>query len=177
MIGRRGLMVAAVVASALATYGDEPARSAGVTSGTPSGSGAAATPSSQAPARLPAAVAAEATAPVGPIANEKAPAPVVIETTPLDPPRKGWFRRKHRFLAPMPEAGTPVILPNGKVRNLAPPAFIEDGYRYEPRARDIRYLPNGINLPTGKDYGTREMLPVIPDRVNGYYRIPREPLY
>lgn len=49
--------------------------------------------------------------------------------------------------------------------------FVYDRSLYEPRIRDFRYSPNFINLP-GADYGIRDILPVMPDRVDGYFRVP-----
>lgn len=99
---------------------------------------------------------------------------VIVETAPQTPGRFGRGRRKRHFLAPLPEASVPKVI-NGKVVKVAPEPFLLGNYRYEPRVRDIRYLPNSINLPTGKDYGAREMLPVINDYSAGYFLVPLSP--
>jgi hypothetical protein len=120
-------------------------------------------------------IIAKATAP------EPLPAEIVEVETVQDPPA---FRRKK----PFHNRGTPttVTLPDGctitvidkhgfPTSSVKP--FVVNNTRYEPRVRDIRYVPNSINLPTGKDYGAREQLPVIHDYSGGFFIVPNTPPY
>lgn len=157
-----------VITSALsaAMYADEPAR----------------LPQSVVDQRAPTPAAVTRAEPAlssaAPVATAAVPAPITTEI--IEEPRgiwKGRGRRRHYLLAGPKEASILVEQPNGKIVRRAPPPFDLGEYRYEPRVRDIRYLPNSINLPTGKDYGAREMLPVIEnyDKQNGYFLMPRKP--
>lgn len=52
-------------------------------------------------------------------------------------------------------------------------AFVRGNNRYEPRIRDIRYLPVNKTMPQTIP-GSIETLPVLPPRVGGYFVVPIE---
>jgi hypothetical protein len=52
-----------------------------------------------------------------------------------------------------------------------PVFFDEFGYRYEPKIRDIRLVPNSTTLPGGV-VGSPDTFPLLPPAQSGYFRLP-----
>ena len=73
--------------------------------------------------------------------------------------------------AEAPAAGNVAKPPGGWWRIGNRPIFCQEGYRFEPRVRDLRYAPGAATLPGG-GMGQREALPVLPAYRDGYFRLP-----
>jgi hypothetical protein len=51
-----------------------------------------------------------------------------------------------------------------------PVLFDDSGYRYEPKIRDIRMVPNSTTLPGGM-IGAVDTFPLLPPTQGGYFRL------
>lgn len=49
--------------------------------------------------------------------------------------------------------------------------YIVNGYRFEPKLRDIRHTTSWSSLPGG-GVGQRDVVPVLPPRSKGYFVLP-----